>query len=131
MNQLLTQEQPRTHRPVSEIAGSLRDLLRDYGDVAYVVGVKQARTVKNWAEERSIPADPLMRTRLEVAEVLAATVHDAARPWVSAAWLISCNPRLEESSTAELIQSLAGRPEDMEAIEEMSYAAQQFAATAN
>jgi hypothetical protein len=129
MNELHSRiEQPNT-RQVNEVAHSLKTLLRDYGTVAYTLGVKQGRTVRNWVENDAHPANPLMQRRLETAEALAITVRDEQRPWVSGAWLISANPYLAEQSPAELIQSLTGEQEDKDVLERLDFAAKQFAAS--
>jgi hypothetical protein len=119
-------ESTHGERTISEIASELQGLLRRNDTVAYVVGVKQARTVKNWIEGQTSPADPLMRRRLEVAEKLALTVQDPTLPHLSGAWLIAINPRLEEESPAELIQSLQGTEGDAAIIDRLQAAADLF-----
>ena len=98
MNEFNSIEQTAGKRSVSEITNSLIELLQGHQAVAYVVGVKQSRTVKGWAESNTFPSDPVMLSRLEAADDLAHVVCDSDRPWVSQAWLISCNPRLEEDA---------------------------------
>jgi len=123
-----TTHQPRTIEAVTQ---SLKKLLCSYGDVAYVVGVTQDRTVKNWAEKGIIPSDPVMTSRLQVVEKLASTVQDERRPWVSAAWLIGPNPLLSEDAPRELLQSLQGSPDDEVTVQKLQFAAEQFAARAS
>jgi hypothetical protein len=116
------------NRRLGEVATSLTRLLHQYGNVAYVLGLRQGRTVKNWAENGTTPVDPLMDTRLRVAEQLALTVREEERPGVSTAWLISCNPHLGDNSPAEMIRSLSGQAEDEQAIGKLQFAAADFAA---
>jgi hypothetical protein len=117
-------------RPLSEVAGNLKVLLRRYDDIAYVVGVKQARTVRNWAEHGVTPSEPRMRQRLEVAEMLASIVAPRGLPHVPAAWLIFHNPYVDEQPPCELIRSLDGSDTDMETVEKLVFAAESFAGTA-
>jgi hypothetical protein len=129
MTETIVTNENEGNRKVGEVATSLISLLRRYDTVAYVVGVKQGRTVKNWAEKGVVPSDPVMQTRLKVAEALAKTVNDEQRPWVSGSWLIACNPHLGESSPSEMIQSLAGTSDDHQVTEKLYQAAELFAST--
>jgi len=130
MNIAQTTEQARTERSVSEVAKSLSQLLGSNQAVAYVVGIKQARTVAGWVEGATKPADPLMETRLEVAEQLARIVQDPERPWVSKAWLISCNPHIGEDAPMDVIQQFDGSIEAEKAVVRLQFAAESFAADA-
>ncbi len=127
MNTSIPREKNNQSRQPGEIAATLVTLLRSYDHVAYVVGVKQTRTVRNWVENNIEPANPRMKARLEVAEVLASTVQEQERPWVSAAWLIANNPYLDEEVPSDLIQSLTGDASDRETVERLQFAATQFA----
>lgn len=93
-------------RQIQEVAASVSSLLRSYDTVAYVLGLKQGRTIKSWVEEGTIPSNPTMESRLRLTEKLALAVKDEQRPWVSGAWLISCNPRLDEIQPMTVIQSI-------------------------
>lgn len=121
---------PEVSRQVGEVAASVAGLLHRYDTVAYVLGIRQGRTIRGWAERGTVPADPRTEMRLRVTEQLALTVKDEVRPWVSGAWLISANPHLGEQSPAELIRSLEGATEDEQTIGRLQAAADHFAALA-
>ena len=127
MTETIVQNENRDTREVSEVASSLINLLRSNETAAYVLGLKQGRTLTNWAEKGVMPSDPVMVTRLKVAESLALTVKEEVRPWVSGAWLISNNPHLGEHSPSELIQSLSGTAEDSQLSDSLHHAAEHFA----
>ena len=127
MNELKSIEQTAGKRSVSEITTSLVELLQGHQAVAYVVCIKQDRTVKGWAENKTLPADPVMLRRLEAADNLARIVCDSDRPWVSRAWLIGCNPHLGEDAPMDHLQALKGTYEDVPTIVRLHAAADQFA----
>jgi hypothetical protein len=127
METLQDHVEQKDSRRVGEVALALKQLLQEYDTVAYVLGIKQARTVRNWAEKGTQPSNPLIESQLRVTEDLALTVKDKDRPWVSSAWLISGNPRLGEESPATIIRSLTGDGEDERLINRLQAAAAHFA----
>ena len=128
MNRILNGPEQTEPRQLHDVALAVKELLQRYDTVAYVLGVKQSRTVKSWAQGSTVPSDPQPEMRLLTTEKLATTVRDNQRPWVSASWMIANNPLLLEDSPAELIQSLTGTEADVEILSRLNDAAEYFAA---
>jgi len=89
--------------PVTDVVSFLQDLL-GRRLVAYVAGVKDAKTVSRWAngEVRSIrqESEERIRTAYEVAQLL--VQFDSPR--IVKAWFIGLNPQLDDVSPAEMIR---------------------------
>lgn len=89
--------------PVTDVVSFLQDLL-GRRLVAYVAGVKDAKTVSRWAngEVRSIrqESEERIRTAYEVAQLL--VQFDS--PSIVKAWFIGLNPQLDDVSPAEMIR---------------------------
>ena len=87
---------------VSDVASFLQDLL-GRRLVAYVAGVKDAKTVSRWAngEVGSVrqESEERIRTAYEVAQLL--VQFDSPR--IVKAWFIGLNPQLDDVSPAETI----------------------------
>ncbi len=88
--------------PVSDVASFLQNLL-GRRLVAYVAGVKDAKTVSRWAsgEVGSVrqESEERIRTAYEVAQLL--VQFDSPR--IVKAWFIGLNPQLDDVSPAETI----------------------------
>ncbi len=115
-------------RDLSTVAVNVITLLQHPDTVAYIIGLKQGRTIKSWVRNEVVPHDPLMERRLLLTESLASKVADSVRPWVSGAWLIANNPHLQEYAPSDLIQSLSGTEADRELFEQLHHAADKFIA---
>ena len=99
----------RVHRqatvaPLGEVAGLLQDVL-SRRLVAYIVGVKDGKTVTRWAtgevtEIRSHEMEQRLRTTFEIALLLLG--EDS--PQVARAWFIGLNPRLNEVAPVDAIR---------------------------
>ena len=89
--------------PVNDVASFLQDLL-GRRLVAYVAGVKDAKTVSRWAsgEVGSIrqESEERIRTAYEVAQLL--VQFDSPR--IVKAWFIGLSPQLDDVSPAETIR---------------------------
>ena len=88
---------------VSDVADFLQDLL-GRRLVAYVVGVKDAKTVSRWAKgevgEARWESERRLRAAYEIAQLLVR--FDSSR--VVKAWFIGLNPQLDDESPAEAIR---------------------------
>lgn len=88
---------------VSDVASFLQDLL-GRRLVAYVAGVKDAKTVSRWAggevQEVRQESEERIRTAYEVAQLL--VQFDSPR--IVKAWFIGLNPQLDDVSPAEAIR---------------------------
>lgn len=89
--------------PMSDVVSFLQDLL-GRRLVAYVAGVKDAKTVSRWAngEVESVrqESEARVRTAYEVAQLLVR--FDSPR--IVKAWFIGLNPQLDDVSPAEAIR---------------------------
>lgn len=87
---------------VAEVAGYLQELL-SRRLVAYLAGVKDAKTVTRWAsgevENVREESEKRLRTAYEIAQLLVR--FDSPR--VVKAWFIGLNPQLGDTSPAEAI----------------------------
>jgi hypothetical protein len=90
------------HASAAEVAGYLRELL-GRRLVAYIAGVKDAKTVTRWAsgevENVRDENEKRLRTAYEIAQLLVR--FDSPR--VVKAWFIGLNPQLGDTSPAEAI----------------------------
>lgn len=71
--------------------------------VAYVAGVRETRTVREWAEGakvKSTEVEPRLRMTYRVARLIAD--HDG--PSITQSWFQGLNPQLEECSPARLLR---------------------------
>jgi hypothetical protein len=88
---------------LSDVADFLQDLL-GRRLVAYVVGVKDAKTVSRWAKgevgEARWESERRLRAAYEIAQLLVR--FDSSR--VVKAWFIGLNPQLDDESPAEAIR---------------------------
>ena len=90
---------------VKELAGHLGRKL-----TAYIAGVKDVRSVDDWASGARSPNDPLpqrLKFALEIAKLIAE--HDDAQ--VAQSWFQGLNPQLDDRSPARLL-----RDEDLEEV---------------
>ncbi len=90
------------HASTAEVVGYLRELL-SRRLVAYIAGVKDAKTVTRWAsgevENVRDENEKRLRTAYEIAQLLVR--FDSPR--VVKAWFIGLNPQLDDTSPAEAI----------------------------
>lgn len=91
-----------TIKPVSEIAQTLQGLL-SRRLTAYIVGVKDGKTISRWAtgETTDIREDSEIKLRTAYELVKLITNFDSEQ--VARAWMIGLNPQLDDSSPAEMI----------------------------
>lgn len=71
--------------------------------VAYIAGVKETRTVREWAEGATVKQadiEPKLRAAFHVASFIAE--HDA--PSVAQSWFQGLNPQLDDQSPARLLR---------------------------
>jgi hypothetical protein len=90
----------RLHFPV--VVKELRDLLGPRL-VAYIAGVRETRTIREWIEGASVKGagiEPRLRTALHIASFIAE--HDA--PSVVQSWFQGLNPQLDDQSPARLLR---------------------------
>jgi hypothetical protein len=99
-----------TAAPVSEIAGTLQELL-SRRLTAFIAGVGDGKTVSRWAsgevaEIRDVWMEQRLRTAYEITQLL--LTYDAAQ--TVKAWFIGLNPQLGDVSPAEALRE--GRLKD-------------------
>lgn len=71
--------------------------------VAYIAGVRETRTVREWAEGAAVKRadiEPRLRAAFHIAAFIAE--HDA--PSVVQSWFQGLNPQLEDQSPAQLLR---------------------------
>jgi hypothetical protein len=87
---------------VEEVTGTLQSLL-SRRLVAYIAGVKDAKTVSRWASGEVEPRDEAERRLRDVYQIaLLLTEFDSPR--IVKAWFIGLNPHLEDTSPVEAIR---------------------------
>ena len=86
---------------VTELAGILGPRL-----VAYMAGVGETRAVREWADGRREPRDPIPN-RLRLAYRVAHLIGEHDSPEVARAWFQGLNPQLDDQSPARLIREQA------------------------
>jgi hypothetical protein len=84
-----------------EVAASLQSLL-SRRLVAYIAGVKDAKTVSRWANGEA-EARPEHEGRVRDAYQIAVLLSDFDSPRIVKAWFIGLNPHLADTSPAEVI----------------------------
>lgn len=93
------------HRAVDarfeDVAASLQGLL-SRRLVAYIAGVKDAKTVSRWANGE-VEARPEHEGRLRDAYQIAVLLSDFDSPRIVKAWFIGLNPHLADTAPAEVI----------------------------
>ncbi|GAA1681282.1 hypothetical protein GCM10010977_32390 [Citricoccus zhacaiensis] len=109
---------------IPEIVSGLREIL-GARLVAYLGGVKETRTVREWVEGKRSPSSDLVRRRLRDAYQVAAMLNEVDAPGVVQAWFTGMNPQLGDRAPARLLRD--GGPE---AATEVLGAARAFIATA-
>ena len=87
--------------PMADVADFLQDLL-GRRLVAYIAGVKDAKTVSRWANGEA-EARQESETRLRVASEIAHLLIEFDSSRVIKAWFIGLNPQLGDISPAEAI----------------------------
>lgn len=109
---------------IHEIVSELRDIL-GARLVAYLGGVKETRTVREWAEGTRRPSSDAVQRRLRDAYHVAALLDETEAPGVVQAWFTGMNPQLGDRTPARLLRD--GGPE---APTQVLGAARAFVATA-
>src|SRR5438067_1679472 len=91
-----------TLSPISEMAAELQRVL-SRSVAAYVVGVKEGKTIYRWANSETsdirYDSEQRLRTAYEIVQLLSSSYS----PSVARAWLIGCNPRLGDKTPVEAI----------------------------
>ena len=98
----------RAHRqavraPVPDVASYLQDLL-SRRLVAYVAGVKDAKTVSRWANGEVKEVRQESEARLRIAYEIAQLLVQFDSPRIIKAWFIGLNPQLGDESPADAIR---------------------------
>lgn len=89
---------------IREIATELQDLL-SRRVTAYIVGVKDAKTINRWANgEISVIRDNDVERRLRTTYEISTMLGAADGPSTVKAWFVSLNPYLDDRSPAEAIR---------------------------
>ncbi len=88
--------------PIPSIASFLQDLL-SRRLVAYVTGVKDAKTVSRWANDEVKEVRQESEERLRIAYEIAQLLVQFDSPRVVKAWFIGLNPQLGDVSPADAI----------------------------
>jgi len=104
--------QQATRAPVPDVAAYLQDLL-SRRLVAYVAGVKDAKTVSRWANGEVKAMRQESEERLRTAYEIAQLLIQFDSPRVIKAWFIGLNPQLGDDSPATTIRE--GRLKDAKA----------------
>ena len=101
--QALVEEAHRqaTRSPLTDVASYLQDLL-SRRLVAYIAGVKEAKTVSRWATGEAVAREE-SEVRLRVAYEIAQLLIQFDSPSIIKAWFIGLNPQLGDTSPAEAI----------------------------
>ena len=90
--------------PLSTIASVLQEVL-SRRLTAYVVGVKDAKTVSRWASgEITEIRNPEVEQRLRTTYTVVQLLLDLDAPNTIRAWFIGMNPELDDQSPAEAIR---------------------------
>jgi hypothetical protein len=86
---------------LEEVANHLQSLL-SRRLVAYIAGVKDAKTVSRWANGE-VEARPESERRLRDAYQIALLLKEFDSPRIVKAWFIGLNPHLADTAPAEVI----------------------------
>lgn len=104
------QDQEREHAnvlrtPISAMATDLQELL-SRRVTAYIVGVKDAKTITRWASrEVTDIRQPDVERRLRATYAISRMLLDTDGPQTVKAWFLSMNPYLDDVSPAEAIRN--------------------------
>jgi hypothetical protein len=89
---------------VRDISGVLQDLL-SRRVTAYMVGVKDAKTINRWANgEITVIRDSAVERRLRTAYEISTLLLAVDAPATVKAWFVSLNPYLDDQTPAEAIR---------------------------
>jgi hypothetical protein len=95
---------------IRDIAGTLQDLL-SRRVTAYIVGVKDAKTINRWANgEIDVIRDSAVERRLRTAFEISTMLLAVDAPQTVKAWFVSLNPHLDDLTPAAAIRE--GRERD-------------------
>lgn len=95
--------------PLSTIASVLQEVL-SRRVTAFIVGVKDGKTVSRWASgEISEIRDPMVEQRLRTAYEITCLLFNVSSPRTAKAWFLGMNPELDDLSPAEAIRDGKGR----------------------
>lgn len=94
--------QQAVRTPISEVAGSLQRLLTGRL-VAYIAGVKDAKTVGRWANGEIAEVRLESERRLRTAYEMVTLLLRFDGPGTVRAWFIGMNPHLADDSPADAI----------------------------
>lgn len=92
-----------TRAPVSDIAATLQEVL-SRRLVAYIVGVKDAKTVSRWASGEVSAVRPDSEQCLRAVFEIVQLLLQFDSPRVVKAWFIGLNPQLGDVSPADVIR---------------------------
>lgn len=100
-------------RAVNESVATIASVLQEVLSrrlTAYIVGVKDAKTVGRWASgEVTEIRDPGVEQRLRTAFAITQLVLGVTSPRVVKAWFLGMSPELDDRSPAEAIRDGQGR----------------------
>ena len=89
--------------PVGDVVSFLQDLL-GRRLVAYMAGVKDAKTVSRWASGEVVSVRQESEERIRTAYEVAQLLVQFDSPRIVKAWFIGLNPQLDDVSPAETIR---------------------------
>lgn len=90
--------------PLTTVASVLQEVL-SRRITAFIVGVKDAKTVSRWASgEVTEIRDPEVEQRLRAAYAITQMLLDVCSPSTAKSWYLGMNPELDDLSPAEAIQ---------------------------
>lgn len=92
-----------TRMSEQQLVAQLRELL-GVQLVAAIAGVKQTRTIHDWAEGRRAVRAGAVIPRLRLTLVVAQMIAEVETPPVLQAWLQGLNPDLDDRSPARLLK---------------------------
>ncbi len=72
--------------------------------VAYIAGVGETRTVREWAEGAAAKRGEVIEPRLRVAFHIASFIADHDAPSVAQSWFQGLNPQLDDRAPARLLR---------------------------
>lgn len=108
----------------ADLARGVRDLL-GATLTAYIAGVDETRTVRDWAEGTRAIGISAVRSRLQTAYRAACLIADRNSPRVAQAWFQGLNPALDDVAPARMLLEADGQDD---AGARVLAAARQFAA---
>lgn len=99
----LQAHQAATRLAFPVVVKELRDLLGPRL-VAYIAGVRETRTVREWGEGAGVKSEEIIVPRLRMALHIAGFIAEHEAPSVVQSWFQGLNPQLDDQSPARLLR---------------------------